>query len=149
MSTSFFMGVDFSTYGIRFARWKNRAENLAVCDVSKLPFNNGSFDVVVSEAVLHHLAFNFEAGVREIARVSRESLFISTLHYDHYDFLDMESVDTKYGKVFRSHYVGTDEYRMDELLRDCGFEISSAKIHTVIEKGSRVKDGIFVEAIRK
>jgi len=149
MSPSFLLGADYSDYGIKFARQNKRAENFAICDIASLPFAGGSFDVVVSEAVLPHMAFSFESAVREIARVSRESLFISTLHYEHYDFLDMERVETRYGKVFRSHYFGTDEYMMEELLAECGFRTAEVKVSKVIEKGSFVKSGLFVEAIRK
>jgi len=50
--------------------WLNPVRDKEVCDASKLPFDDNSFDVVFSFNVLHHLDYPQEA-IKEARRVSK------------------------------------------------------------------------------
>lgn len=53
-----------------------------VADVTALPFNEGSFDVVCAFEVLEHLPFEkFDLALTELARVSRRKVLLSLPHF--------------------------------------------------------------------
>ncbi len=53
-----------------------------VGSVTKLPFNNKSFDVVCAFEILEHLPFDqFEIALQELARVSRREVILSLPHF--------------------------------------------------------------------
>lgn len=61
-------GVDLSDSGIRKAELRNLPNaSFKVCDAHRLPFDDGSFDAVIVNGVLHHL--DLEIALREIRRV--------------------------------------------------------------------------------
>jgi SAM-dependent methyltransferase len=67
-------GIDLSEKGIKSA--KERYGHLAefhLCDAHNMPFENGTFDVVIGRAILHHLDFN--VALTEIYRVLRSGGF--------------------------------------------------------------------------
>ena len=67
------VGIDVTERQIERARAKQRRRNLPVefrlADAHQLPFPDGSFDVVISEAVLCHLAIS--KALREMVRVTK------------------------------------------------------------------------------
>jgi ubiquinone/menaquinone biosynthesis C-methylase UbiE len=71
-------GSDCDHKQIQIAR-KRHPENdrliFRVEDATRLSFHDGSFDLVVSQNVFHHLK-NWQSGVREIARVLRPGGFL-------------------------------------------------------------------------
>jgi len=67
-------GVDFSAEMLRFARKYSRKFNfsvsLALADISRLPYADGSFDRAISVATYHHLkGEGRQAGLAELKRV--------------------------------------------------------------------------------
>jgi len=67
-------GVDFSSEMLRFARKYSRKFNfsvsLALADISRLPYADGSFDRAISVATYHHLkGEGRQAGLAELKRV--------------------------------------------------------------------------------
>ena len=67
-------GVDFSAEMLRFARKYSRkfnfSVNLALADISRLPYADGSFDRAISVATYHHLkGEGRQAGLAELKRV--------------------------------------------------------------------------------
>jgi SAM-dependent methyltransferase len=60
------VGVDSSTAAVKAAR--ERGIDALVAGIEALPFESGSFDLVMCNAVLYHLA-DPDAGLRELARV--------------------------------------------------------------------------------
>jgi len=67
-------GVDFSAEMLRFARKYSRKFNfsvsLALADISRLPYADGSFDRAISVATYHHLKAGMrQAGLTELRRV--------------------------------------------------------------------------------
>lgn len=72
-------GIDSSLSMISFlkSRYKNKAfnGNLQVADALQLPFNDKSFDSVVSSRVLMHL-FDWKQGIREFCRVSSNEVIM-------------------------------------------------------------------------
>jgi SAM-dependent methyltransferase len=62
------VGVDSSEAAVEAARARGADARLA--DIEELPFEDGSFDVVICNATLYHLR-DLDAGLRELARVLR------------------------------------------------------------------------------
>ncbi|MFC2067148.1 methyltransferase domain-containing protein [Chloroflexota bacterium] len=54
---------------------------LIVADGRTLPFRNGTFDIIISNAVLEHIAWGREIFAQEIRRVTRGGIFISVPYY--------------------------------------------------------------------
>ena len=75
-------GIDVSTYAIDNAI-ESMGENLSVADAVALPFEDDSFDFVVSINTIHNLEKNecFTA-LREIERVSRVGSFVTVDAYN-------------------------------------------------------------------
>ncbi len=61
-------GIDISDVAIQVANSRNIPNaSFAVCDAHSLPFDTGTFDIVVTNSLLHHL--NLNAALSEISRV--------------------------------------------------------------------------------
>ncbi len=74
-------GIDVSAYGIENAKEEVRS-SLIVGDASTLPFEDTSFDLVLSLGTLHNLAIgDLWSAVREIERVSRGDKYIMIESY--------------------------------------------------------------------
>lgn len=74
-------GVDISEYAIENAKEEVR-EFLQVADASLLPFDDNTFDVVVSINTVHNLDIDgCAAALREIERVSRGGAFVTVDAY--------------------------------------------------------------------
>lgn len=62
------VGADISDSGIRKAQLRNIANaEFEVCDAHAMPFEDGSFDIVIANGVLHHL--ELKTALSEIRRV--------------------------------------------------------------------------------
>ena len=74
-------GIDISEYAIENALTQVK-ENVEVADAKDLPFDDNSFDVVISINTVHNLEIN-ECGkaLQEIERVSRGKSFITVDAY--------------------------------------------------------------------
>lgn len=69
-----FTGIDFTEAMVKIARQKNKErQNVKILntDVTKLPFEDQSFDFIVCSDALHHFS-DPESSVKELSRVSRK-----------------------------------------------------------------------------
>jgi SAM-dependent methyltransferase len=74
------VGVDISPAALAWNRVQHKADGpLQVGDVQRLPFRDGSFDLVLCLEVLEHLP-NSGPGLRELLRVSRQHVLVSVPH---------------------------------------------------------------------
>jgi len=74
-------GIDISEYGVNHAKEEVRPF-LKVCNATELPFEDKSFDLVISINTLHNLyCFELEKALREIERVSKGNKYIVVESY--------------------------------------------------------------------
>ncbi|MEK7867227.1 MAG: class I SAM-dependent methyltransferase [Planctomycetota bacterium] len=74
-------GVDISAYGLADAKEEVRPF-LKLANATSLPFEDKSFDLVISLATLHNLyVFDLEKALREIQRVGRKNKYIMVESY--------------------------------------------------------------------
>jgi ubiquinone/menaquinone biosynthesis C-methylase UbiE len=64
-------GVDYSPLALRKAQKRNPKATILEGDITNLPFDNNSFDVVVCSEVLEHI-LDYKTAVSEIIRVTRK-----------------------------------------------------------------------------
>jgi SAM-dependent methyltransferase len=113
-------GVDMTDPYVRKAREKNRYR-IEKGTAEALPFEQGSFDVVVLEQVLEHLIDPVRA-VREAKRVLRNDGLLcigvpDAERYHEYYFFDF------YWLLLREHVQHFDLFHLDALARKEGFEL--------------------------
>ncbi|MEW6264290.1 MAG: class I SAM-dependent methyltransferase [Thermodesulfobacteriota bacterium] len=91
-------GIDISAYGIEHAKEEVRPW-LKVADAKELPFEDKSFDLVISINALHNLyCYDLEKALREMERVGRKN-----------KYLVVESYRTEEEKVNLMYWVLTGE----------------------------------------
>jgi protein-L-isoaspartate(D-aspartate) O-methyltransferase len=74
-------GIDLSDYAIRNSKEEIR-DRLQVCNATKLPFPDGSFDFVYSLNTLHNLhCYDLEKALREMQRVGKERKYLCVESY--------------------------------------------------------------------
>jgi Methylase involved in ubiquinone/menaquinone biosynthesis len=74
-------GIDISEYGVNHAKEEVRPF-LKVCNATELPFEDKSFDLVISINTLHNLyCFELDKALREIERVSKGNKYIVVESY--------------------------------------------------------------------
>ena len=70
-NAKFTAGCDMDKVSIKSAERLGRHERLDICDAGKrLPYENGSFDLVFDNSALEHIP-DLDASLREVARVTR------------------------------------------------------------------------------
>jgi ubiquinone/menaquinone biosynthesis C-methylase UbiE len=75
-------GIDISEYAIEHAQPEVR-HCVSVADARRLPFDDGSFDVVISINTVHNLDLDeCKQALREIERVSRRGSFVTVDAYN-------------------------------------------------------------------
>jgi len=75
------VGVDISTYAINHTMDSVR-DRVQVCNATKLPFENDSFDLVISINTLHNLFMGeLWAALREIERVGKSKKYLCVEAY--------------------------------------------------------------------
>ena len=77
-------GVDFSPKTIETASGKYPQVKYVLSDCRKTPFDNKFFDVSVAGEILEHLR-DPEALIKEMARITRRRMIISTPHMEYDD----------------------------------------------------------------
>jgi ubiquinone/menaquinone biosynthesis C-methylase UbiE len=89
-------GIDLSPDMVAAAR-KNVADRatVQVADVADLPFDDHSFDLVVSSLSLHHWDHP-EAGAQELARVLREGGSVRIYDFGHAPFEKLSSLSARH-----------------------------------------------------
>ena len=69
-------GIDISAYALANAKEEVK-DRLQLGNANKLPFVDGSFDLVISINTLHNLAcFDLESALREMQRVGRKNRYL-------------------------------------------------------------------------
>lgn len=75
------VGIDVSQYAIDHAKEEIK-DKLQVCNANALPFEDDSFDLVVSLNTLHNLyCYDFEKALREMERVGKKNKYLVVESY--------------------------------------------------------------------
>lgn len=108
-------GIDISEYAI--ANAKEEVKNcLQVADARKLPFEDKSFDLVISINTLHNLEReDFKKAIRELERVSRGGKFITMDAYRS----DEEKIRMDMWNLTALTYMHVDEWK--QFLKAAGY----------------------------
>ncbi len=99
-------GIDISKYALEHAKEEIR-DRLQCGSATELPFEDDSFDLVISLTTLHNLkVFDLKRAVREIERVSRENSYIMVESFRN----DEEEVNMLYWQLTCASYYAVDEW---------------------------------------
>ncbi len=99
-------GLDISTYALENAKEEVRP-NLTHGHARELPFESGSFDLVISLATLHNLRLpDLDAAVREIQRVGRRDRYIMVESYRN----EPEKVNLLYWQLTCESFLAPEEW---------------------------------------
>ena len=99
-------GVDISHYALTHAKEEVR-EHLQYGEAQNLPFEDNSFDLVISLATLHNLKiYELKKAVQEIERVSKKNSYIMVESYRN----DREEVNLLYWQLTCASYYAVDEW---------------------------------------
>ena len=100
------VGIDISEYGIQNAKEEVR-ECLQIAEAQNLPFEDNSFDLVISLTTLHNLKiFDLKKAVQEIERVSRGNSYIMVESFRN----DKEEVNMLYWQLTCASYYSVEEW---------------------------------------
>lgn len=100
-------------------------------DSTNLPFEDGSFDVVLSFGVLHHIK-NWHDALKEIRRVLRDDGY-----FIYADIIYPEAItDMDKSSSFSFGLTTVDVDEVDSFLEDSGF----SKVHSSVEKSFVIKN---------
>jgi ubiquinone/menaquinone biosynthesis C-methylase UbiE len=127
-------GVDFSVEMLRFARKYSRkfdfSVSLALADVSRLPYADGSFDRAISVATYHHLkGEGRQAGLAELGRVLKPGgeAFITVWNRWQPGFWfkpkEIAVPWRKKGETLYRYYYLFSYPEMERLVRKAGFKV--------------------------
>lgn len=101
------VGVDISTYAIENAKPEVKSR-LMECHAQKLPFENDSFDLVISINTLHNLYCHELAGaLKEIERVGRKHRYLCVESYRN----EEEKVNLLYWQVTCEMFCTPEEWK--------------------------------------
>ena len=74
-------GIDISEYAVKHAKPEVK-DNIVIGNANKLPYENDSFDLVISITTLHNLhAYDLDLALREIERVGKNNKYICVESY--------------------------------------------------------------------
>ena len=117
-------GIDLAPRMLAQAQRKARDSGLSIdfqaASIDALPFRHGSFDVVLSSMMLHHLPVAVKrGGLAEIHRVLRPGgrFFLSDFCSPHVLTLPVAAVMFLWTEATRFQFMG----RLPALVRECGF----------------------------
>ena len=100
-------GIDVSQYAIDHAKEEVR-DRLSVCNARKLPFADGSFDLVVSINTLHNLpCYDMAKAVSEMQRVGRRQRYICVESFRN----EEEKVNLLYWQLTCRCFFAPDEWQ--------------------------------------
>ena len=109
------VGIDISEYGIQNSKEEVR-ECLQIAEAQNLPFEDDSFDLVISLTTLHNLKiFDLKKAVQEIERVSRGNSYIMVESFRN----DKEEVNMLYWQLTCASYYSVEEWEW--LYREWGY----------------------------
>lgn len=99
-------GLDISKYALEHAKEEVK-ENLILGKAQELPFEDNSFDLVISLTTLHNLKiYDLEKAVKEIERVKKKNAYIVVESFRN----DIEEVNLLYWQLTCASYYGVDEW---------------------------------------
>ncbi len=99
-------GLDISEYAIQHAKEEVR-DQLILGKAQELPFEDNSFDLVISLTTLHNLkVFDLKKAVREIERVSKRNSYIVVESFRN----DREEMNLLYWQLTCASYYAVDEW---------------------------------------
>ena len=108
-------GIDISDYAIENAK-EDVKPFLNVCSANKLPFENNSFDLVVSINTLHNLyCYELDSALREMERVGRNNKYICVESYRN----EEEKVNLLYWQVTCEMFCTPEEWKW--WFNQCGY----------------------------
>ena len=112
------LGVDTSESALKYVK-----TDKALGNISKLPFESKSWDLVSALEIIEHLSVDeYEAGLRELARVSRKYILISVPYDQTLEdaFRECPLCKTRFNSAH--HKRSFDESAMKALFSDEGIE---------------------------
>ncbi len=99
-------GIDISKYALEHAKEEIR-DRLQCGNATELPFEDDSFDLVISLTTLHNLkVFDLKKAIREIERVCRGNSYIMVESFRN----DKEEVNMLYWQLTCASYYAVDEW---------------------------------------
>ena len=108
-------GLDISEYGIENSKEEIKPF-LKFGNATKLPFEDNSFDFVVSITTLHNLRiFDLRAAVQEIERVGKDQKYILVESYRN----ESEKANLLYWQLTCESFYSPEEWEW--IYRDCGY----------------------------
>lgn len=108
-------GIDISQYALENAKFEIR-DRLQYGQAQNLPFENNSFDLVISLGTLHNLkVYDLKQAVQEIERVSRQNSYIMVESFRN----DEEEVNMLYWQLTCASYYSVEEWEW--LYRQWGY----------------------------
>lgn len=109
------IGIDISQYALEHAKAEVR-DSLQYGQAQNLPFEDNSFDLVISLGTLHNLkVFDLKQAVQEIERVSRQNSYIMVESFRN----DEEEVNMLYWQLTCASYYSVEEWEW--LYRQWGY----------------------------
>ena len=163
---SLFHEHGYKTYGIEidkqqveianeFGRKKDQILNITVGDMTKLDFEDHTFDVVYSyNSIFHMMKVDIEKAIVEMKRVLKPNglMFVNFLSVDdfrcgegpHLGQHQYEQMDDE--PVIHSYY---DYDEAEALFKDMGFVIKERRIIERMYEGNRIKQGFIDYILRK
>lgn len=108
-------GIDVSSYAIEHAREEMRP-HLQTANAAKLPFADGSFDLVISINTLHNLyCYELDAALREIERVGKDKKYLCVESYRD----EREKVNLMYWQLTCECFYTPEEWQW--WFKQCGY----------------------------
>lgn len=99
-------GIDISDYALKHAKEEVR-DKLCYGEAQKIPFEDNSFDLVISLATLHNLKiYDLKKAVQEVERVSKKNSYIMVESYRN----DREEMNMIYWQLTCASYYAVDEW---------------------------------------
>ena len=162
-----FVGVDVSGIALRSAKNISPQNDHVVADAMHLPFKSSVFDSVFSLETLTPLGEGMLSALKEMTRVSKDSVIFTVSHDDSFKFYGRVPVrNLEYGSLYTDNVVDQatlDEKGLRSMLKDLKLEPKEIEMLTedwianagtpiytrTKTKGGQVKQAIYVRALRK